>query len=399
MATVTQPTTLSSTIQQCAREDKGEVVERNEEVDLIWLCIVARVHYLFLGDPGLAKSLLVRLAHRHATDAQYFERLVFKQSPAEEVLGPVSLAALRQDRYERVTTGKLPEAHMAFIDEVFKANATILNSMLTILNERVFHNNGGTMPANLWSCGFASNELPGLDRDDLRAFRDRIAVTKIVQDVRSDDSFKTILKGQMARERGQSLTPSLTTLTVADIEAAQAEVADIIVPEDVLDELTRLRRSCQEANLAINPRRFGQGLKLMQARAYIAGRQEALVDDMKVFQHVIWREPEDEQTAFRILLDFASEYERAAAKFQDDFDPINAEFHQLSAEGKVDPTDDQKLQQAIRVKRLHDALRQRVMGKVEDAQKDGRDTSALDGIVTSIDQNINWLKANAFGGI
>lgn len=398
MATATNQN-LATLIQQCAREDKGEVVERNEEVDLIWLCILARTHYLFLGDPGLAKSLLVRLAHRHIQDARYFERLVFKQSPAEEVLGPISLAALKEDRYERVTTGKLPEAHMAFIDEVFKANSTILNSTLTIMNERIFHNNGGTVQVPLWSCGFASNELPGLDRDDLRAFRDRIAVTRIVQDVRSDDSFKSVLTGQIIRERGQSLTQSLTSLSVADVENAQKEVADRVVPDDVLDELARLRRSCIDAKLGINPRRFGQGVRLMQARAYMAGRTEVLTDDMKVFQHVIWREPEDEQTAFRILLDFASEYERAAAKFQDDFDPINAEFHQLSASGNIDPNDDEKLQQAIRVKRLHDALLQRVNAKIEDAQKDGRDTSALDEIATSITQNTDWLKANAFGGI
>jgi MoxR-like ATPase len=169
------------------------------------------------------------------------------------------------------------------------------------------------------------------------------------------------------------------------------------VPDPVMDDLARLRRMCMEQNLHINPRRFGAGVKLMQAKAYMAGRDEVLSDDIKVFQHVIWREPEDEQAAYRIVLDFASEFERAAAKYQDEYDPIKVEFQQLVAKGSIDPNDQEQLGQAIRVKRLLDLLGTKVEEKLEAAEKDGRDASALAELATSIQQDKEWVAREAFG--
>lgn len=388
---------LHSQFQQMMREDKQELVERNEEVELIYLCLLAMEHPLFIGIPGVAKSMTLRLLARHVDGASYFERLVFKQTPAEELLGPVSLRALENDEFKRQTNGKLPTAHLAFVDEVFKAPANVLNSMLKIINERLFDNNGGADPVPLWTCGFASNELPGLDRDDLRAFRDRIAVTKIVHDVRNDDSFKAVLRGQLARQLGQSVASTLTVVTVDDVNRAITERTKIGVPDQVMDDLARLRRMCMEQNLHVNPRRFGAGVKLMQAKAYLAGRDEVLSDDIKVFQHVIWREPEDEQTAYRIVLDFASEFERAAAKFQDEYDPIKVEFQQLKAKGSVDPNDQDSISAAIRVKRLLDMLDAKVEEKLEAANTDGRDATALEELSTSIGQDKVWIQKEAFG--
>jgi MoxR-like ATPase len=401
MATGTKAKTatpsLAQQLQQCMREDKAELVERNEEVELIYLCLLAMEHPLFIGIPGVAKSMTLRLLARHVDGARYFERLVFKQTPAEELLGPVSLKALEQDKFERNVSGKLPDAHLAFVDEVFKAPANVLNSMLKIINERQFDNNGGAIAVPLWTCGFASNELPGLDRDDLRAFRDRIVVTKMVHDVRSDDGFKAVLRGQIARRLGNAVATTFTQMTVDDVNAAITETANIDVPDPVMDDLARLRRMCMEQNLHINPRRFGAGVKLMQAKAYLAGRDEVLSDDIKVFQHVIWREPEDEQTAYRIVLDFASEFERAAAKYQDEYDPIKVEFQQLVAKGSIDPNDQEQLGQAIRVKRLLDLLGTKVEEKLEAAEKDGRDASALAELATSIQQDKEWVAREAFG--
>lgn len=392
---------LVDTFAEMMREDKAEVVERNTEVELLWLCLLARQHMLLLGDPGVAKSMLLRLLHRHVQDANYFERLVFKQSPAEEILGPVSLAALENDRYERVTTGKLPEAHIAFIDEVFKANATILNGMLSIINERIFHNNGGVVQVPLWTCAFASNELPGLDRDDLRAFRDRIPVTKIVEDVRSDESFKSVLRGQVARRMIESSSTAtaqaITRVTLDQVQTAHQAVDAVTIPDTTQEELARLRRMCLEEGLSINPRRFHQGVTILQAKAWLTGRTEVLVDDLQMMKHIIPREPEDFAKAQRIVLDFASEYERAAARFQDDLDPIRAEFQELRAKGSIDPNNDDDLKAAVRVKRLYDALSKKVAEKVASARADGRDSSSLDEIAATIHGDMVWLNENAFG--
>ena len=113
--------------------------ERYEPVTGLLVALIARTTVFFLGPPGTAKSLLVRdLCARIAGKPIYFEWLLTKFSTPEELFGPVSLKALENDRYTRVTAGKLPEAHIVFIDEIFKASAGILNSLLTVLNERKF---------------------------------------------------------------------------------------------------------------------------------------------------------------------------------------------------------------------------------------------------------------------
>src|SRR5476649_1696232 len=115
--------------------------ERATVIDGSLAAVLAGEHVLLIGPPGTAKSALVR-SIAQSFGGSYFERLLTKFSTPEELFGPISLKALEQDRFVRVTAGKLPEAVFAFVDEVFKANSAILNSLLTLVNERVFHNDG-----------------------------------------------------------------------------------------------------------------------------------------------------------------------------------------------------------------------------------------------------------------
>src|SRR3954466_1705657 len=113
-----------------ARRDlSSALIERDEEVDLALTALVANEHVLLVGPPGCGKSLLLD-SLLSWTGGRKFSILFTKYSTPEEVLGPVSLSALKEDRYVRVTTGKLPEADYAFLDEVYKASSAILNVML-----------------------------------------------------------------------------------------------------------------------------------------------------------------------------------------------------------------------------------------------------------------------------
>ena len=163
-------TTALSQLQQLRTDLAARFPERREAIDGALTAVLAGEHVLFLGPPGTAKSALVR-AIAQAFGGSYFERLLTKFSTPEELFGPISLKALEQDRYQRVTTAKLPEAEFAFVDEVFKANSAILNSLLTAMNERLFHNDGAPMQMPLVSLFGASNELP--EGRDLEALFDR----------------------------------------------------------------------------------------------------------------------------------------------------------------------------------------------------------------------------------
>src|SRR5713226_7758201 len=115
-------------------------VERAELIDGALCALLSAHHVLIIGPPGTAKSMLAEELCQRVEDAHYFQWLLTKFTTPEEIFGAVSLKALEQDDYRRITADKLPEAHIAFLDEIFKASSSILNAILTIINERLFHN-------------------------------------------------------------------------------------------------------------------------------------------------------------------------------------------------------------------------------------------------------------------
>ena len=145
------------------RELSAALIERDDEVDLVLTALIAGEHALLVGPPGCGKSLLLDSVLARTGGAK-FSILLTKFTTPEEVVGPVSLAALREDRYVRITSGKLPEADYAFLDEAFKASSAILNTLLKILNERTFDAGDGVarrVPLKL--CVAASNEWASPD--------------------------------------------------------------------------------------------------------------------------------------------------------------------------------------------------------------------------------------------
>jgi MoxR-like ATPase len=132
-------TSLRARIEGAATVMSAGLVERDVEVRLLLLAALSGEHVLYIGPPGTAKSELGRRLSRLCR-GNYFERLLTRFSVPEELFGPLSMRALEEDKYVRQTEGYLPEATVAFVDEIFKANSAILNTLLTVLNERLFDN-------------------------------------------------------------------------------------------------------------------------------------------------------------------------------------------------------------------------------------------------------------------
>src|SRR5215510_16190845 len=127
-------------LERIREELSGLFLERGELIDAALTALLAGQHVLVIGPPGTAKSMLADEVCRRLDGARYFQWLLTRFTTPEELFGAVSLKALENDDYRRLTTHKLPEAHIAFLDEVFKASSSILNTILTLMNERRFHN-------------------------------------------------------------------------------------------------------------------------------------------------------------------------------------------------------------------------------------------------------------------
>src|ERR1043166_443879 len=193
---------------QRIRDELGQAfLERTEVIDGALAALLAGQHVLLIGPPGTAKSMLADELCRRLEGASYFQWLLTKFTTPEELFGAVSLRALENDDYRRVTTHKLPEAHIAFLDEVFKANSSILNSILTVLNERRFHNGREVVEVPLITLFGASNELP--EEDELQALYDRFLLRFVVGYIADDFRFLRMLQSKPAATH--------TTLNLADL--------------------------------------------------------------------------------------------------------------------------------------------------------------------------------------
>lgn len=269
------------------------LVERDLPVRLALIAALAGEHLLLVGPPGTAKSLIARRLHLAFAKSSYFERLLTRFTVPEELFGPLSIKGLEEDRYERLTTAYLPTASIAFLDEIFKANSAILNSLLTLLNEREFDNGTRRDRTPLIAVIGASNELP--DSEELDALFDRFLLRLHVGAV-SKDAFPSLigLRGHAAPDVPESLK-----LTDADVVAIQAEAEKVEVPDDVVALLCALRDWCGAESIPVSDRRWRKLVKLLQVSALTNGRETVSIWDCWLLQHCLWNTPEEREKVYQ----------------------------------------------------------------------------------------------------
>ncbi|MBP3956878.1 AAA family ATPase [Gemmata sp. G18] len=268
------------------RELSAALIERDDEVDLVLAALVAGEHVLLVGPPGCAKSLLLD-ALLAWTGGTKFATLLTKFTTPEEVLGPVSLAGLKSDRFVRVTTGKLPEAEFCFLDEVFKASSAILNTLLRVLNERTFDpGDGAVRRVPLRLCVAASNEWPEAG-PDLGALFDRFVVRKTVAPIRSRAGRARLLWGP-------GTVPELSgTITPAEVDAARGAAAALPWSGAAKEALEAVLGDLVRDGVRPGDRRQFRTVGVVRAFAFLCGAERVEPEHLEVARHCLWDDPHE----------------------------------------------------------------------------------------------------------
>lgn len=283
-------TTPFTKFEATRKELNRALIERDQEIDLVLTSLVAQEHVLIVGPPGTAKSTLADalVTWMHGSK---FSVLVSKFTTPEEIFGPISVVGLKADKYRRITTGKLPEAEVAFIDEIWKASSAILNTTLQVLNERTFRNDDVLHHCPLRLCVAASNEWPGSQEGggvELGALFDRFLFRKSVRPIAMEKSLHRLLWDA-------DLTPKLSTsITPAEIDAASAEAASLTWKPEAQEAFQLIHREAKREGIIPGDRRLRKAVKAAQSFAWLNAAAEVAPEHLEILSHVLWDDPAEQ---------------------------------------------------------------------------------------------------------
>lgn len=287
--------------------NKG-LVDREEHIKLALLTMLSGENLILIGPPGTAKSEIARRLNSIIKGGNYFEYLLTKFTTPEELFGPLSIKELEKDRFKRQTESYLPQAHIGFLDEIFKANSAILNSLLTLVNERLFHNGAVKEETELLSIISASNELP-IGDSELEALYDRFLTRIVVDNVGHDRLHELIYADTSFNGIAEELSFSVDEIKEFHEMAALVQIPDniarllISIKKELDDELQSDDGEDEESGFErISDRRFKKAIKLLKSSAYSNGRDVVNLLDVSLLYHCFWNSPEKRDRVKEVVL-------------------------------------------------------------------------------------------------
>lgn len=307
------------------------IYEKETEISLSLLAALAGESIILLGPPGVAKSMVARQLKTAFRDAQSFEYLMSRFSTPDEIFGPVSIQKLKtSDTYERAMEGYLPTADVVFLDEIWKAGPAIQNTLLTVINEKIFRNGNREMHLPLKLLVAASNELPAKG-EGLEALWDRFVIRIESRPIKLEKNFRAMLLDSHADFLGPTDFTDFSGFTgglghadfadnadFSDLKITSEEYAEwaekickIGVKEEVLDAISAIRKSlravnvdetAERRNIYVSDRRWKNIVRLLRTSAFMQDREEVDICDLLPIYHCLWQEPEERDAIRNIVI-------------------------------------------------------------------------------------------------
>ena len=304
------------------------IYEKETEISLSLLAALAGESIILLGPPGVAKSMVARQLKTAFRDAQSFEYLMSRFSTPDEIFGPVSIQKLKtSDTYERAVEGYLPTADVVFLDEIWKAGPAIQNTLLTVINEKIFRNGNREMHLPLKLLVAASNELPAKG-EGLEALWDRFVIRIESRPIKLEKNFRAMLleaptdflgptdftdSTDSSGSMGKSDSADFSDLKITAEEYAEwaEKISKIGVKEAVLDAISAIRKSlravnvdeaAERRNIYVSDRRWKNIVRLLRTSAFMQDREEVDICDLLPIYHCLWQEPEERDAIRNIVI-------------------------------------------------------------------------------------------------
>ena len=304
------------------------IYEKETEISLSLLAALAGESIILLGPPGVAKSMVARQLKTAFREAQSFEYLMSRFSTPDEIFGPVSIQKLKtSDTYERAVEGYLPTADVVFLDEIWKAGPAIQNTLLTVINEKIFRNGNREMHLPLKLLVAASNELPAKG-EGLEALWDRFVIRiesrpikleknfrAMLLEVKSDEQRASEVKSEEQRVKKQSSAAegkaNSNAITAEEYAEWTERIDKIGVKIEVLDAISAIRKSlravnvdeaAERRNIYVSDRRWKNIVRLLRTSAFMQDREEVDICDLLPIYHCLWQEPEERDAIRNIVI-------------------------------------------------------------------------------------------------
>ncbi len=314
-------------------------VGREEEAKVITLALMTKEHVILIGEPGTAKSALVRRA-AELLNAKFFMYLLTKYTEPAELFGALDINALRQGIYRRITKDKLPESEIAFLDEIFNANSAILNALLSLLNERVIYDGYNVIKTPLRTLIAASNKVP--DEPELEALYDRLLMRHFTKPI-GEEHWSELLEASWALEFTSKWVVKEPIMTISDLDTIYSYLPKVDTTA-VKSKLLKLFMMLEEKGIHLTDRRKGKVLKLIAAHAMLNGRLKASEEDLIVLKYIAPRELDDFEKVSALL----SEELKTPIKYMKELNEILANVRESARFVETAQDNDPRLIELIR---------------------------------------------------
>jgi MoxR-like ATPase len=359
-------------------ELSAQFFERAEVIRALMTALLAGQHSLLLGPPGAAKSELARALCGRIVGGNYWEILLGAYTDPKRIFGPIDVGALMRGEYSQVFAGRATQADIAFIDEIFKCGQGALNEMLGYLNERLYHPENGGPPIScpLLAAVTASNELPPAGQDSA-AFFDRLMVRLEVVYIEDPANRRALLRSGA----GRAGLPQGTTVALDDLRhAIEDEVPGVDVPDGILDAMVKLGTALRQRGLFCSDRRWRQSVRLLQAGAYLDGRDQVSDTDLDILRHVLWDSTADRRAVWDEVLTLVNPDAKQALDLEEDILGIQQTLESMAGQATEKLNEWASKEANPKLSRAGKEL-ERMRAAAEAA---GRSTDAIDQVIARL---------------